>query len=86
MSVHGGEECVGITPPRDEVGPTVSRAMIESGLFLKSLVKAAQHPVGMPIAMLDWAEQAGECVGIKNVIGLFYASIIDPEMVESTCA
>ena len=41
--------------------------------------------MGMPIAMLDWAEQAGECVGIKNAIGPFCVSIIDPEMVEYVC-
>ena len=40
--------------------------MIDDIAFLKSLVKAAQHQVGMPIAMLDWAEQKGECVGIPK--------------------
>ena len=72
-------------PPATRPGPDGKPAMIESGPFLKSLVKAAQHPVGMPIAMLDWAEQAGECVGIKNAIGPFCVSIIDPEMVEYVC-
>lgn len=60
-------------------------AMVDSASFLKSLVKAAQHPVGMPIAMLDWAAEKGECVGIKNAIGPFCVSILDPEIVEYVC-
>jgi cytochrome P450 len=60
-------------------------AMIDSKSFLKSLVKAAQHPVGMPIAMLDWAAEKGECVGIQNAIGPFCVSILDPEIVEYVC-
>ena len=59
--------------------------MIDDIAFLKSLVKAAQHPVGMPIAMLDWAEQKGECVGIQNAIGPDCVSILDPEIVEYVC-
>mmetsp|Transcript_605 Transcript_605/g.1954 ORF Transcript_605/g.1954 Transcript_605/m.1954 type:complete len:649 (-) Transcript_605:3310-5256(-) len=73
-------------------GPTPTRpdadgnpAMIDSKSFLKSLLKAAQHPVGMPIAMLDWAAEKGECVGIKNAIGPFCVSILDPEIVEYVC-
>ena len=59
--------------------------MIDDIAFLKSLVKAARHPVGMPIAMLDWAEQKGECVGIQNAIGPDCVSILDPEIVEYVC-
>jgi cytochrome P450 len=60
-------------------------AVIDDISFLKSLVKAARHPVGMPIAMLDWAEQKGECVGIQNAIGPDCVSILDPEIVEYVC-
>ena len=54
--------------------------MIDDIAFLKSLVKASQHPVGMPIAMLDWAEQKGECVGIQNAIGPDCVSILDQRL------
>ena len=67
--------------PKDGSEPPV----IDDISFLKSLVKAAQHPVGMPIAMLDWAEQKGECVGIQNAIGPDCVSILDPEIVEYVC-
>ena len=67
--------------PEDGSEPPV----IDDISFLKSLVKAAQHPVGMPIAMLDWAEQKGECVGIQNAIGPDCVSILDPEIVEYVC-
>ena len=67
--------------PEDGSEPPV----IDAISFLKSLVKAAQHPVGMPIAMLDWAEQKGECVGIQNAIGPDCVSILDPEIVEYVC-
>ena len=73
----------GLPPTRPDANG--NPAMIDSVSFLKSLVKAAQHPVGMPIAMLDWAAEKGECVGIKNAIGPFCVSILDPEIVEYVC-
>ena len=72
-------------PPPTRPDADGNPAMIDSKSFLKSLVKAAQHPVGMPIAMLDWAAEKGECVGIKNAIGPFCVSILDPEIVEYVC-
>lgn len=80
------KEALGLAPPpptrRDENG---NPAMVDNVSFLKSLIKASQHPVGMPIAMLDWAAEKGECVGIKNAIGPFCVSILDPEIVEYVC-
>jgi len=72
-------------PPPTRPDADGNPAMIDSKSFLKSLLKAAQHPVGMPIAMLDWAAEKGECVGIKNAIGPFCVSILDPEIVEYVC-
>jgi hypothetical protein len=60
--------------------------MLPSAVFLKSIMKAGSSNVGMPEAMLEWAELSGEeTIGIKNAIGPLCVSTLDPDIVEYVC-
>ena len=60
--------------------------VLDNKVFLQSLKKAIEDPVGMPAAILDWHRQVDcDTVGIENPIGPGCVSTIDPRVVEYVC-
>lgn len=60
--------------------------ILDNSVFLQSLKKAIEDPVGMPAAILDWHRQVDtDTVGIQNPIGPGCVSTIDPRVVEYVC-
>ena len=60
--------------------------VLDNKVFLQSLKKAIEDPVGMPAAILDWHRQVDcDMVGIENPIGPGCVSTIDPRVVEYVC-
>ena len=60
--------------------------ILDNKVFLQSLKKAIEDPVGMPAAILDWHRQVDrDTVGIENPIGPGCVSTIDPRVVEYVC-
>jgi cytochrome P450 len=60
--------------------------ILDNKVFLRSLKKAIEDPVGMPAAILDWHRLADrDTVGIQNPIGPGCVSTIDPRVVEYVC-
>ena len=60
--------------------------ILDNKVFLKSLKRAIEDPVGMPAAILDWHRASrNDTVGIENPIGPGCVSTIDPRVVEYVC-
>ena len=60
--------------------------VLDNKVFLQSLKKAIEDPVGMPAAILDWHRQVDcDTVGIENPLGPGCVSTIDPRVVEYVC-
>jgi cytochrome P450 len=60
--------------------------ILDNAVFLQSLKKAIEDPVGMPAAILDWHMKVdNDTVGIKNPLGPGCVSTIDPRVVEYIC-
>ena len=60
--------------------------ILDNKVFLKSLKRAIEDPVGMPAAILDWHQAVrNDTVGIENPIGPGCVSTIDPRVVEYVC-
>ena len=60
--------------------------VLDNRVFLKSLKRAIEDPVGMPAAILDWHGAVGkDTVGIENPLGPGCVSTIDPRVVEYVC-